>query len=33
VLLTAIHENADGIIASADLETADPVDDKSAGKE
>jgi hypothetical protein len=30
VLLTAIHENADGIIASADLETADPVDDKSA---
>jgi hypothetical protein len=33
VLLTAIHENADGIIASADLETADPVDDKSATKE
>ncbi len=32
VLLTAIHENADGIIASADLETADPVDDKSADK-
>ena len=32
VLLTAIHENADGIIASADLETADPADDKSASK-
>jgi hypothetical protein len=32
VLLTAIHENADGIIASADLETADAGDDKSAGK-
>jgi len=32
VLLTAIHENADGIIASADLETADAGDDKSSGK-
>ena len=29
VLLTAIHENADGIISSADLETGEPVDDKS----
>ena len=29
VLLTAIHENADGIIATADLETAQPVDEKS----
>jgi hypothetical protein len=29
VLLTAIHENADGIIATADLETADLVDQKS----
>src|ERR1700682_6270689 len=32
VLLTAIHENADGIIASADLETADQGDDKAATK-
>ena len=29
VLLTAIHENADGIISSADLETGEPVDDKA----
>jgi hypothetical protein len=29
VLLTAIHENADGIISSADLETGEPADDKS----
>jgi flagellar hook-basal body complex protein FliE len=29
VLLTAIHENADGIIASADLETGEPAEDKS----
>ena len=32
VLLTAIHENADGIIATADLETADAGDDKSSDK-
>ena len=32
VLLTAIHENADGIIASADLETGETADDKSADK-
>ena len=32
VLLTAIHENADGIIASADLETGEPFDDKAATK-
>jgi hypothetical protein len=32
VLLTAIHENADGIIASADLETGDSPDEKSADK-
>jgi hypothetical protein len=32
VLLTAIHENADGIIASAALETADTGEDKSATK-
>jgi hypothetical protein len=30
VLLTAIHENADGVIASADLETAEPVEDKKS---
>ena len=29
VLLTAIHENADGIISSADLETGDQVEEKS----
>jgi hypothetical protein len=29
VLLTAIHENADGIISTADLETGQPADDKS----
>ncbi len=29
VLLTAIHENADGIIASADLETGEPADKTS----
>jgi hypothetical protein len=28
VLLTAIHENADGVIASADLETGEPVENK-----
>ena len=32
VLLTAIHENADGIIASADLETGEPLEDKAATK-
>jgi hypothetical protein len=32
VLLTAIHENADGIIASADLETGEPADETSADK-
>jgi hypothetical protein len=32
VLLTAIHENADGIIGSAALETADTGEDKSATK-
>jgi len=32
VLLTAIHENADGIIASADLETGEPFEDKAATK-
>jgi hypothetical protein len=32
VLLTAIHENADGIIVSAALETGEPVEDKSANK-
>lgn len=32
VLLTAIHENADGVIASADLETGEPVEDKTATK-
>jgi hypothetical protein len=32
VLLTAIHENADGIIASAELETGEPFDDKAATK-
>jgi uncharacterized protein DUF4956 len=30
VLLTAIHENADGVIASADLETAEPVENKKS---
>jgi hypothetical protein len=30
VLLTAIHENADGVIASADLEVAEPVEDKKS---
>jgi hypothetical protein len=29
VLLTAIHENADGIISSADLETGEPANDKA----
>jgi hypothetical protein len=33
VLLTAIHENADGIIASADLETGDAANEKSLDKE
>jgi hypothetical protein len=28
VLLTAIHENADGVIASADLEIAEPIENK-----
>jgi hypothetical protein len=28
VLLTAVHENADGVIASADLETAEPIENK-----
>ena len=32
VLLTAIHENADGVIASADLETADTDAEKSDSK-
>jgi hypothetical protein len=32
VLLTAIHENADGIIASADLETGEVADEKSPDK-
>ncbi len=32
VLLTAIHENADGIIVSADLETGVAADEKSADK-
>ena len=32
VLLTAIHENADGIILSADLETGETVEDKSSKK-
>ncbi len=32
VLLTAIHENADGIITSADLETGDSANEKSADK-
>ncbi|HEV2018194.1 MAG TPA: DUF4956 domain-containing protein [Gemmatimonadaceae bacterium] len=32
VLLTAIHENADGIISSADLETGEPANDKAADK-
>jgi hypothetical protein len=30
VLLTAIHENADGVIASADLEVAETVEDKDS---
>jgi hypothetical protein len=30
VLLTAIHENADGVIASADLETSEPVENKKS---
>jgi hypothetical protein len=30
VLLTAIHENADGVIASADLETAEPIENKKS---
>jgi flagellar hook-basal body complex protein FliE len=30
VLLTAIHENADGVIATADLEVAEPVEDKDS---
>ncbi|MEA2765648.1 MAG: hypothetical protein QOK07_2052, partial [Gemmatimonadaceae bacterium] len=29
VLLTAIHENADGIISSADLETGEQAEEKS----
>jgi hypothetical protein len=33
VLLTAIHENADGILVSADIETGEPVEDKSSKKE
>jgi hypothetical protein len=32
VLLTAVHENADGAIDSANLETADAVDDKTSTK-
>jgi uncharacterized protein DUF4956 len=32
VLLTAIHENADGIIDSADLETGEPLADREATK-
>jgi hypothetical protein len=32
VLLTAIHENADGIIESADLETGEPLADREATK-
>ena len=32
VLLTAIHENANGIIETADLETSQPVDDKDTTK-
>jgi hypothetical protein len=28
VLLTAVHENAEGLIASADLETGAPVEKK-----
>ena len=31
VLLTAIHENAEGVIDSADLETGEPVEDKKDG--
>ena len=31
VLLTAIHENADGLIASADLETGAPVEKTTFG--
>jgi len=31
VLLTAIHENANGVIASANLETAEPVQDQKDG--
>jgi flagellar hook-basal body complex protein FliE len=30
VLLTAIHENADGVIATADLETGEPVENKKS---
>ena len=30
VLLTAIHENADGVIASADLEIAEPIENKKS---
>jgi uncharacterized protein DUF4956 len=30
VLLTAIHENADGVIASADLETSEPIEKKKS---
>jgi hypothetical protein len=33
VLLTAIHENADGIIASADIETSEQMDEKAADKD
>lgn len=32
VLLTAIHENAEGVIASADLEIGEPPDEKAATK-
>jgi hypothetical protein len=32
VLLTAIHENADGIISSADLETGELANDEASGK-
>lgn len=31
-LLTAIHDNADGVIATADLETGEPIEDKGSTK-
>ncbi|HEY5022712.1 MAG TPA: hypothetical protein VII30_09530, partial [Gemmatimonadaceae bacterium] len=31
VLLTAVHENASGIIETADLETGEPIEDKKDG--